>query len=92
MLFWDVDTQKDFLLPSGLLYVSGAEKIIATLHELTVWAGAQEVPIISSGMRPPARRSRLRDLRRSLHGRNTRSTKGTRDPAFQPVHHTEPEN
>lgn len=48
MLFWDVDTQKDFLLPGGRLYVSGAEKIIPNLHELTVWAGARQVPIISS--------------------------------------------
>lgn len=48
MLFWDVDTQKDFLLPGGRLYVRGAEKIIPNLHELTVWASAHEVPIISS--------------------------------------------
>lgn len=48
MLFWDVDTQKDFLLPDGRLYVPGAEKIITNLHELTVWAGAHQVPIISS--------------------------------------------
>jgi nicotinamidase/pyrazinamidase len=48
VIFWDVDTQIDFLLPSGRLYVSGAEKIIANLHELTVWAAAHGVPIVSS--------------------------------------------
>lgn len=48
MIFWDVDTQKDFLLPGGRLYVRGAEKIIPRLHELTVWAGAHQIPIISS--------------------------------------------
>ena len=48
MLFWDVDTQKDFLVPGGRLYVSGAEKIIPNLRELTVWAGAHQAPVISS--------------------------------------------
>src|SRR5215469_5854840 len=48
MLFWDVDTQKHFLLPGGRLWVHGAEKIIPNLHELTVWAGAHQIPIISS--------------------------------------------
>lgn len=48
MLFWDVDTQKDFLVPAGRLYVSGAEKIIPNLRELTLWAGAHQVPLISS--------------------------------------------
>ena len=48
MVFWDVDTQIDFLLPSGRLYVLAAEKIIPNLHELTVWAGAHRIPVISS--------------------------------------------
>ena len=48
MLFWDVDTQRDFLVPGGALYVPGAKKIIPNLHELTVWAGAHQIPVISS--------------------------------------------
>lgn len=48
MLFWDVDTQVDFLVASGRLYVAGAEKIIPNLGRLTAWAGAQRVAIISS--------------------------------------------
>jgi nicotinamidase/pyrazinamidase len=48
VIFWDVDTQIDFLLPGGRLYVPGAEKIIPNLHELTAWAGAHCIPIISS--------------------------------------------
>ncbi len=48
MLLWDVDTQKDFLCPGGRLYVRGAEAIIPNLHVLTLWAGAHQVPIISS--------------------------------------------
>src|SRR5450759_1232450 len=32
LLFWDVDTQFDFLHPAGKLYVPGAETIISNLH------------------------------------------------------------
>lgn len=48
MLFWDVDTQRDFLVPGGRLYIPGAEKIIPNLHELTVWASVHQIPLISS--------------------------------------------
>jgi nicotinamidase/pyrazinamidase len=34
-LFWDVDTQVDFVHPSGALYVPGAEVIVANLEKLT---------------------------------------------------------
>jgi nicotinamidase-related amidase len=32
LLFWDVDTQFDFIHPAGNLYVPGAETIISNLH------------------------------------------------------------
>lgn len=32
LLFWDVDTQFDFMHPAGKLYVPGAETIIENLH------------------------------------------------------------
>jgi nicotinamidase/pyrazinamidase len=35
MIFWDVDTQVDFMLPGGKLYVPGAEKLIPNLKRLT---------------------------------------------------------
>jgi len=35
VVFWDVDTQIDFIEPTGKLYVSGAEKIKANLAFLT---------------------------------------------------------
>jgi len=41
MLFWDVDTQLDFMMPGGSLYIAGAEKIIPNLRELTAWAGSR---------------------------------------------------
>ncbi len=35
VIFWDVDTQADFMLPGGKLYVPGAEKLIPNLARLT---------------------------------------------------------
>ena len=32
--FFDVDTQRDFMLPGGALYVAGAERIIPRLRRL----------------------------------------------------------
>ncbi|MGD0907103.1 MAG: cysteine hydrolase [Candidatus Acidiferrales bacterium] len=34
-IFWNVDTQADFMLPGGKLYVPGAEKLIPNLNRLT---------------------------------------------------------
>jgi nicotinamidase/pyrazinamidase len=48
MLLWDVDTQVDFLLPGGWLYVPGAETIIPNLARLTKLAGDMKLPLISS--------------------------------------------
>ena len=47
-LFWDVDTQIDFLSPQGKLYVPGAEKIIPNLRRLTKYAADHRMPIVSS--------------------------------------------
>ncbi|HUK24646.1 MAG TPA: cysteine hydrolase family protein [Terriglobales bacterium] len=47
LLFWDVDTQADFLLPEGKLYVPGAEKIIPSLLRLTSFAVQHSLQIIS---------------------------------------------
>jgi nicotinamidase/pyrazinamidase len=43
-----VDTQVDFLLPGGRLYVPGAEAIIPNLARLTLLARDQRLPLISS--------------------------------------------
>jgi nicotinamidase/pyrazinamidase len=48
MLFWDVDTQVDFLDAAGRLYVSRGERILPNLRRLTAWAGQHHVPIVAS--------------------------------------------
>lgn len=48
LIFWDVDTQYDFLLPEGRLYVPRAEAIIPTLKRLTDFAHARGIRIVAS--------------------------------------------
>lgn len=48
MVFVDVDTQADFMLPSGKLYVPGAEKIVPNLKRLREFAEEHGVPVITS--------------------------------------------
>ncbi|MBI3697278.1 MAG: isochorismatase family protein [Acidobacteria bacterium] len=48
MLLIDEDTQLDFLLPAGALYVPGAEKLIPTLARIFEGARERGVPILSS--------------------------------------------
>ena len=47
LIFWDVDTQADFMLPAGKLYIPGAETIIPTLARLTSWAAGHQVLVIA---------------------------------------------
>lgn len=47
-LFVDVDTQVDFMLPSGQLYVPGAEEIVPNLAKLMTWARENDIPVLSS--------------------------------------------
>lgn len=46
-IFWEVDTQVDFILPGGKLYVSGAEKIIPNLKRLVDAARQGRVLLVS---------------------------------------------
>jgi nicotinamidase/pyrazinamidase len=48
LVFFDVDTQVDFMCPTGKLYVPGAEKIVPNLQRLMNWARENDVPVISS--------------------------------------------
>jgi len=47
-LFWDVDTQYDFMDPEGKLPVPDARSIVPNLEKLTRFAEAHRIPIISS--------------------------------------------
>jgi nicotinamidase/pyrazinamidase len=47
-VYFDIDTQQDFLLPAGALYVPGAERIIPVVAELNRQAAAEGIPVIST--------------------------------------------
>lgn len=49
VIFWEVDTQVDFMLPGGKLYVPGAEHILPNLVRLTDQAREGRVLLISHG-------------------------------------------
>lgn len=48
-VFVDIDTQRDFLEPTGALYIPGADAIIAHLERLTKFALAHGIPIVATG-------------------------------------------
>jgi len=47
-VFFDIDTQIDFLFPAGALYAPGAEKILVTIAKLNHYAAKHRIPVISS--------------------------------------------
>ncbi len=47
-VFFDVDTQMDFLDPAGALYVPGAETIVDRVAALNRWAAAHGICVIST--------------------------------------------
>lgn len=47
-VLFDIDTQLDFLLPAGALYVPGAETLIPRFAQLTAYALANGIPIVST--------------------------------------------
>jgi nicotinamidase/pyrazinamidase len=46
-IFWDVDTQFDFMKPQGALYVPGAEQIIDKVGEIRRWVLEQGYSILA---------------------------------------------
>jgi nicotinamidase/pyrazinamidase len=48
IFFLDVDTQRDFMLSTGALYVPGAERIIPKLRRLFDFARKNEISILST--------------------------------------------
>lgn len=54
VIFWEVDTQADFMLPGGKLYVPGAEKLLPNIRRLTDAAREEKVFLVSHGcFHPP---------------------------------------
>jgi nicotinamidase/pyrazinamidase len=47
-VFWDVDTQRDFIMPGGRLYIEGAETILPRLSALTRFAQDRRIPVLGS--------------------------------------------
>lgn len=48
MVFFDIDTQVDFMRPDGKLYVPGAEQVVPNLVKLMSFARERGAPVISS--------------------------------------------
>ena len=48
-VFWEVDTQADFMLPGGKLYVPGAERLLPNIRRLTDAARQGRVLLVSHG-------------------------------------------
>jgi nicotinamidase/pyrazinamidase len=48
-ILWEVDVQRDFMLPGGKLYVPGAEKLLPNIRRLTDLAREGKALLISHG-------------------------------------------
>jgi nicotinamidase/pyrazinamidase len=48
LVFFDVDTQVDFMRPSGSLYIQGAQAIVPNLKKLVDFARQHRIPLLSS--------------------------------------------
>jgi nicotinamidase/pyrazinamidase len=49
VVFWEVDTQADFMLPGGKLYVPGAERLLPNIRKLTDASRQGRVLLVSHG-------------------------------------------
>jgi nicotinamidase/pyrazinamidase len=47
-VFFDVDTQFDFVLPAGAMHVPGAERLLPTIARLNEFAAAQGILVLST--------------------------------------------
>jgi nicotinamidase/pyrazinamidase len=48
MIFFDIDSQLDFLYPAGALYVPGAERIVPAIARLNRHAAGHGIPVVST--------------------------------------------
>jgi nicotinamidase/pyrazinamidase len=47
-VFYDVDTQLDFLYAGGAVYVPGAERIVPAISRLNAYAASHGIPVLST--------------------------------------------
>src|SRR5580698_7830792 len=47
-VFFDIDSQLDFLYPAGALYVPGAERIVPAIAHLNRFAAERGIPVVST--------------------------------------------
>ncbi len=47
-VFFDIDSQLDFLYPAGALYVPKAERIVPAIAKLNRFAAGQGIPVVST--------------------------------------------
>jgi nicotinamidase/pyrazinamidase len=47
-VFFDIDTQIDFMFPAGALYVPGAEQTLPAISRLNRWAVENDIPLVST--------------------------------------------
>jgi nicotinamidase/pyrazinamidase len=47
-VFFDIDSQLDFLFPAGALYVPGAERVVPAIARLNRFAAARGIPVVST--------------------------------------------
>ena len=47
-VFFDIDSQLDFLYPAGALYVPGAERIVPAISRLNHYAAQHGIPVVST--------------------------------------------
>ena len=83
-IFFDVDTQIDFLYPAGALYVPGAEQIVGNVARLNRFAAAQRLPADLGYGRPQRERSgvsRLAGALRSWNGGTNETASHAAGPA-----------
>lgn len=48
LVFVDIDTQRDFLEPTGALYVRGSAEILTNLERLSRFARTQRIPVLAT--------------------------------------------
>ena len=89
LFFWEVDTQADFMLPTGKLYVPGAERLLPNIRRLTEAARQGRVFLRLPWLLPHQGRSRIQNLSPPLHQRHPRLRLCSRSPDGESCHHPE---